>query len=325
MKKFLLCFLMLLYLYPGQLHAQELVLHTDFDEEQSFLKNFSDATTSIRTENGRLNHTNNMPGEYNYFSFPVYIEKNRDFSIESAFVHYSATKNNAFGILVNRTDNDNFLYFGISRTGYFKLSQKVKGVMSDIIPWKASTALKQGDNLWNKLRFERKGSSFYMYINDVMVSEIASVSMPGPNIGLLNSEDQAIGVDYLTVKYLESKPINPDKTPLYFEQFNIDNSKFSKLKEDKWDFYYENGQYIMSNKVEGASNVYSVVTLDIDTIRNFSVEAEFEHISGINNYVYGLTIGFNDINNYSHFGITKNGYFQVISVIDNKNTNIISY
>ncbi|RZK04318.1 MAG: hypothetical protein EOO43_22495, partial [Flavobacterium sp.] len=231
-------------------------------------------------------------------STSIYIDQIRDFSIETSVIHYSGVTNRYSGLLINK-NAEGEIFFGITANGNFTFFEVKKGVLRDIIPYKLHADIKKGNNVWNKLRLEKRGTVFHLYINETKVATTASLRLPGLDMGFVISGVQSVGYDHLTVKYLDNKPLTPDQKSVSFEDFNTAETSFVVPDKTNTEHYSQNGAYTIANKTD--QNRSSIVPLNLDGSRNFSVEASLTHVSGIKNQSYGITLGYADEMNYSYF------------------------
>ncbi|MDO9577183.1 MAG: hypothetical protein Q7J16_04810 [Candidatus Cloacimonadales bacterium] len=72
----------------------------------------------------------------------------------------------------------------------------------------------------------------------------------------------------------------------------------------------ENGKLTYQHKLdEGGYYLWNYSYLDGDY--DFTIETSIKHVSGVENYGYGLNWGMKDVDNYYSFDITSNGYFRI--------------
>jgi hypothetical protein len=75
-----------------------------------------------------------------------------------------------FGCIFCREDWDNFYRVLISVEGWYKISKKVDGTYSTIIDWTATGNILQGLGQVNVIRITQSGSSYSVYINDLVTA-----------------------------------------------------------------------------------------------------------------------------------------------------------
>jgi hypothetical protein len=91
------------------------------------------------------------------------------------------------------------------------------------------------------------------------------------------------------------------------ENFNDNHNAWGIFPDTKPSYAIYNGKYIMD--VTDSSTYCSMISVNIDTTKNYSISAIAVHTSGTNTYGYGLSFGGTDPNNYYLFSISDGGYF----------------
>ncbi|MBS4029348.1 MAG: caspase family protein [Ignavibacteriales bacterium] len=133
---------------------------------------------------------------------------------------------------------------------------------------------------------------------------------------------------FIVVFFLCSIPFTlfaQDEDPNYLFSDNFyDNSNNWFIQDDATAFIQvEEGQYILEYLLEEKS---WLSWRDLPAInKDFSIEAKIEHISGVENYGYGLVWGLKDANNTYAFNISADGYYQVGKWDDGSWSNILEW
>jgi len=60
----------------------------------------------------------------------------------------------------------------------------------------------------NKLRIEKRGDQLTLFINDQQVGQTPMIQPFGNEIGFIVEQAQSAVFDYLTVSYLDNRPVN---------------------------------------------------------------------------------------------------------------------
>lgn len=118
-----------------------------------------------------------MPSEY--FSEKDMIAHRVELEVR----HKDGVEDYGFGLCFGKKDVDNACVFCISADGSFHIMKNENGNWSDIKEWTASDAIKQGNNLTNKLRFENDHGKWNFYINDKLVYSRYASKLPGKQFG----------------------------------------------------------------------------------------------------------------------------------------------
>jgi len=92
---------------------------------------------------------------------------------------------NNLGVLVRyQSDDDNFYWFQISSDGYFAIDLMQAGEWVTLVSWEASTAIRQGLDVVNRLRVECEGSQFAFAVNGTDLATITDATLSTGSIGL---------------------------------------------------------------------------------------------------------------------------------------------
>jgi len=133
----------------------------------------------------------------------VFIEKARDYEIETTIKNVSGNGGLAFGI------NSKYDHYRVelSANGTLSVIRNIpsKGKNEEIYSGHAGAGFKSGD--YNKITIRKLNDYFYLFINETLVGRYNKINPDGDQVGFnvgLNSE---ISVDYLNVSYLTSGPI----------------------------------------------------------------------------------------------------------------------
>lgn len=73
------------------------------------------------------------------------------------------------------------------------------------------------------------------------------------------------------------------------------------------------------------NNYYSTEFFNLNLKSDYRIETKIEHISGIDNYGFGLIWGLEDYQNYNSFEISDDGHFCVLKIEDNQVNKVISW
>ncbi|MDB5012424.1 MAG: hypothetical protein JWQ25_626 [Daejeonella sp.] len=193
-------------------HAQsELIYHTDFDTDQDW-KGITPCETKI--DNGRIVfNPDRIKLEYTSIAitkdFP--LDYFRDFSIETSMSVLNQGTGVQFGLVLG-AEKFKTNIFKIFQQEYLIFDHYDGNAFVNYFPMLkfGSAKGKDGDNY--KLKIEKIGSQYSLYVNDVLISKASNVDIYGSKIGFYVDYKQTIAVDYLTIKYLPEN-YNPNTVP----------------------------------------------------------------------------------------------------------------
>ena len=102
--------------------------------------------------------------------------------------------------------------------------------------------------------------------------------------------------------------VKPDGGVVIFSDLFTDN-------RNDWDFVHNDStdikilqteyQFLLTGKSNKSGQLVWKTIQDLDTMVNFSIQADFRYIKGDSLAPYGLVFGFTDVKNYNFFGIEK--------------------
>lgn len=263
----------------------------------------------------------------------IYINQSKDFSIKATIMHRSGIENFGYGIVWGYKDADNTSSFLIAADGHYKVMKTVSGTTTDLIAWTKSSAINQGNNVYNVLRIEKTGSNYLFYINGTYLTEVSYEYFSDQNIGFEVYDNQSIEVDDLIVSEDQSgsalKPLsnNQDnnKSQNFAEYFSDNSNNWYVGESDKWSYKVENGLYKINRKLTDGKSTFIAKSIPIDETKDFTIESDIEHTGGVKNYGYGVTWGYKDTKNCFIFYISGTGYYKITKIEDDVTTNLVDW
>ncbi len=247
-------------------------------------------------------------------SVEKYIDENKDYEIEAKILKISGIQNNGFGIMWGRKSSGNTLEFDIASSGLYSVDRSVNSKRNKLIKWTSSSYIKQGNFAYNTLKIRKQNDVIKFYINGNYVNQISNKTFLGNRIGFIVYDNQKIAIDYLKIKYLNTKNspniVTNVKRGLLNDDFN-NNANLWAVGNTK-DYYLgiNAGKYSFEHK-NTSGGWSSTLKSDLDQTRNFEISAEIKKVTGVSNYGYGLTWGRKDANNQYVFLISSDGNFKI--------------
>ena len=136
--------------------------------------------------------------------YPIEIDENEDFEIETSIKKISAAKKRNSSGIVFGADGTNFYIFKTNTKGEYKY-QISKGSDLERTPWIESEDINKGIGSTNKLCIKKEDNQISFYVNDNLLTTRPFDSFFGNNIGFYIARKQKIAIDYLQVIYLPIK------------------------------------------------------------------------------------------------------------------------
>ena len=307
------------FMLTGLVQAQTLIYHDSFNPGQSKWSNYDGEYTTEKLEDGKYYLTQKL-ASYSYRGVEMAVDQNRDYSIETVATHISGTDLYPIGIVFASKDVTNHYFFCISGNGNYILGKRDSGNYRQVIGWTASSAIKTGNNVSNKLRLEKSGSQLKLLINDQQVNEIAMVTPLGNEIGFIVEQAQTAAFDYLTVSYLDNpvkvvvnNPVNITvaETAYHTDFYADDQNAWNLNALDSAKTSLGGGVFRISRTAKNwFTGSVTAAQTRVDMHRDFLIETEAVHYSGAPNYGYGLEFGADTSRQY-HFWIAATGFYYI--------------
>jgi len=301
------------------------IMFEGFDNNKNnwSLQNDSSARLDIQGGNYIMSHRRDNGGWSS--TIYKYVDNSRNFRITGQFKKLSGIQNNGFGITFGKKDNDNQNHFLISSNGQYKIVKYQNGVRTYLKDWTKSSTIRTGNGQYNYLKIQKVGSAFKFYINSTLVYTSYSTNLYGQRYGFTLYDRQSIEVGYLSMMYEDGSSKNNTITnnnnnnsytnnttgkSILFEGFNNNNNKWRISDKSEADVFVSGGNLTINHKRSSrgwAPTIYKYV----NSSRDFSIEAQFKKISGVQNNGFGLVFGRKDNDNDNKFFIHANGSYIV--------------
>lgn len=104
------------------------------------------------------------------------------------------------------------------------------------------------------------------------------------------------------------------------EDFDDNKNEWSESDVDKRYSEVKNGKFIIEQKESGSSGFWKEVTTNPHY--NYSIEADFKQVSGVDNNGYGLLWGRYDWDDYYAFVVSSNGFAKIYGKVDAEKVSI---
>lgn len=205
---------------------------------------------------------------------------------------------------------DNSYEFAISGNGMYYFGKVVNGKYEDIIPWKESSAIHQGNDV-NYLKISADGNKYTFYINNQEIDSITDNAFSSGKVGFLTYSDVETAFDDFMVSTVGSAPVQTvsftGKKVLFAADFT--NASDKKFVQDQHTAY-SGGEYVMTyRKKEG--NLYYSWVAEEHAVSDFILEVTARKVGGMDNWGYGVVYRLQDIDNAYEFGVSGNGMYYV--------------
>ncbi len=311
----------------------ETILFDGFDNNNNnwATQNTNDVTLEIKNGGYDFDHKRDEGG-WNT-TYEKKIDTNRDFYIEGSFLKMTGIQDRGFGLIFGRKDNDNQNEFFISGNGMFYIQQTSNGTSTAIKGWTTASQIKKGNNQYNYLKIEKKGSALNYYINSNLVHTQYTPTFYGDRTGFIVYGRQKISITYLSMRYIGSNINNNNNNNnnfnnnigegILFDDFTSNGNNWINNYSAEYDFNISNGKYYLDHKLNEKGRI-THISREFDNTKDFEIETKFQHVSGDTNSPYGILWGKKD-SNYFQFLITATGYYKVNKVKNNQSEDIIKW
>ena len=118
-------------------------------------------------------------------------------------------------------------------------------------------------------------------------------------------------------------PARPTAQLIFEEHFDNNNRAWLEYHSDTGLITVADGSYVWEEKGNGA--LMASKPIAIDQQQDFRIECKVTHVSGVNNFGYGLVWGMSNKVNYYYFAITGDGVFIVDKVTEGVFSHLIPW
>jgi hypothetical protein len=322
MKKLFLFSLLCSSIFSFSTHSQEKIIFSeDFSNNSRNWLEAKDTNALWKIENGKYYRENFKKMAYTTFK-PVDINTDNNFSISLTATHLSGVSDFAYGLIFGTKDVNNRLGFVIAATGQFKIYKTREGVITDLVKWTESSAIKKDNNADNVLMLKKQGSDWKFYINDQFLTGIPAEPFMGYGFGLNSEGMQAVAFDNLVVKESNASVATLVKEDvLFIEDFVYNTRNWPEYDDEYGKVKISNFKYNWENLKSGN---YSIFPVYLNERGDFSISLKAVHTGGENNYPFGICFGFLDVSNLFEFDIYADGYFVLYKVEKGKDSMLIN-
>ncbi|MAD98416.1 MAG: hypothetical protein CMB99_13915 [Flavobacteriaceae bacterium] len=306
-------------------NVSQTIINEDFTSNKNGWATGSNDERSLDVRNGKyyFEYTGNK-GYTTTKSY--YINKKRDFKIESKIQKINGTQKNGYGIIFGRKDKENQLQFIITSGGKFAIDKYDNNNFSSIIDWTYSSAIKQGNYSYNTLKIEKKGTSYGFYINGTKVYTAYNLNLYGNRYGFSIFDPQKIAIDSFSIAYIDDKSKDYDVDNIsnytysnsgyhFSDQYTSNYNSWATIDNSDSKLSVSNGKYYIHNKITKGRS--TDLPKYIDTSKDFEIETKLDKISGVTNYAYGLVFGKGSSGEF-RFYISSGGWYKVLRHINGK-------
>jgi len=264
--------------------------------------------------------------------FPYNSIPSSNYSIEIDAEHYDGVSDAAYGIKFGGSGWRNCYNFHITDNGYYRISQNVNDVYSNLVSWTTSSAIKKG-NTTNKLEVRVFSNYTEFYINGQYIKRL-DIKPFGSSAGLEVYNNQTVYFDDLYIRSSGSGSSNNNyaSNVLFREDYQtFDNNWYSN-------YNFKDSNYIYINTLDAPSNHFYlfrnrkasdgyIVPIPYYSIPNayYSIEIGAKHFDGTNEYGYGIKFAASDWDNCYSLNITNNGYYRVSKKDRGRYSNVIDW
>jgi len=185
-------------LSAAQLFAQKNIFSDNFNDNQNKWGIYNNKKASYIIYNGK--YIMDIGDSLIYDSgIPVNIDTAKNYSISAIAMHTTGSDTYGFGLYFGASDIGNYYVFAITANGYYRLCKSTPAAYTCVLNWTASTAIKTGSYVENKLQIIKSGATWKLMINDQLVTTVPSMPFMGNQIGFNTTATQRVEFDDLTV------------------------------------------------------------------------------------------------------------------------------
>lgn len=114
------------------------------------------------------------------------------------------------------------------------------------------------------------------------------------------------------------------KTSFYKEFLDPDNDRFWTKTSEKVKYDLDTGKLQIINP-DSDFDYHSNEFFNLNPKGYYRIEAKINHLSGVNNWGFGITWGLKDLENYNSFEISNNGSYRIYKEENDTLTKIVNW
>ncbi len=250
---------------------------------------------------------------YNIFKH-FSLDEKHDYKIEAVFQLISSDDMDLpFGLCLGAAEGTKQGYdFVITGNGTYAARQiALTGVNNIEGPDFSKNTINTGIGKQNKLTLTKREGYWDFFINDVRMRTSQPYLFAGDRFGFFINAKMHVVIssfkiyDWTLAKGLPQYEREPVVSTKLYDNF-FDNKNQWIDKSNASANIYLNKYYEVECKTDKSYGLWNFA--DIGSYSDFVIETELEHISGTEEYGYGLIFGLKDIENFFYFKLADGGY-----------------
>ena len=288
---------------------QKGLLIEDFSSNKLNWPVYSDTTVNWKVENGQYYRQNLKNLSYSTLK-PVDLDPAGDYWIYLNTKHLGGVTNHPYGLSFGALNAENEFVFVIASTGHYQIYKRENGKITELVKWTETDAVYKTDNTYNSLWLIKEGKDWKFKINAKFVYSMLAQPLFGYNFGVATAGIQTVAFEELNINQILEHSIPPVRTIvkdtiLMKEDFNNNIRSWAEYSDEYGTAIVKDGKYKVDHKLPDID--FSFYPLDIDEYENYSVSVNTSLSARGDSSIYGVFLGFKDIENYYSFFITSAG------------------
>lgn len=281
---------------------------------------------SLEVQNGKYYFEHRKKSDsYTLYTRSFNLDLTKDFELITSIQKISGVSDYGICFLYDYQDGDNFQEFSYTANGYYRVAESTSGKWTAKKNWTKSDKVKRGNYNINILKVRKTGSTIFFYMNGSLVHNMPYNRFKGKQMAIKLWRNQKVAIDYIRASEKSStynnNNNNTNTQTILFDGFNDDTNKWSSSDNSSAEVYVSGGNLTINHKRTNggwAPTVYKYV----NSSRDFSMEAQFKKISGVQNNGFGIVFGRKDNDNENKFFITAGGSY-IVNYAENGKRNYL--
>ena len=215
---------------------EKVILREEFSNNDNYWDVYSETFGYVSMLNGKLTMGNNTKTPIGSV-INVFIDTLHDFSITVSTSLISSEQMDGYGLVFGAKDLNNGYYFFIGtndKAGAWRLVKYENGKAEYLSDWAASSAIKPGKDVNNRLSIKQENKNWILSINDQQVGVVKARSFLGHKLGFDVDNIQSVAFSYLTVTNYYKQVSNSGKLcevlPAIYEESKSDFNQINTGK-----------------------------------------------------------------------------------------------
>jgi len=293
-----------------------------FNSNSNYWATENKSTSEKRVTNGKYYIKNKTESGNKRGSILTTVDFTKDYELEAKIDKISGVTNYSFG--VNWAGNGSSYFRFYIASSQYKIA-KYNGSSEVVLSkWSKTDHINSGNQKSNLLKIKKSGDYIKFYLNNKFLTQIDYETPYGRKVGIELWNKQEIAADFIRIKqsntYYNTTVVSNLKAP-FTEMFTNNNNKWFVDDLESYSSEIKNGRLVIERKSSGG--IFISKNIDIDTKKDFSIEATITNLKSESSGYFGITFGRKSSGNEYSLLLSPTGSYKFRKFENDKHVEII--